>query len=68
MSDRDLTKVPAARLAGLKLSDGWVVTAALPKKSSSGGTFSCKIACNIDPLRGFFASNSDPSDVMCLRT
>jgi hypothetical protein len=20
----------------------------------------CKIACNIDPLRGFFASNSDP--------
>jgi len=20
----------------------------------------CKIACNIDPLRGLFASNSDP--------
>ncbi len=40
MSDRDLSKVPAAKLEGLKLSDGWIVTSALPKKSSSGGTFS----------------------------
>ena len=23
-------------------------------------TLDCKIACNIDPLRGLFASNSDP--------
>ncbi len=27
----------------------------------------CKIARNTDPLRGDFASNSDPSDVMCQR-
>jgi hypothetical protein len=25
-----------------------------------GVTHKCKIACNIDPLRGLFASNSDP--------
>ena len=24
------------------------------------GEVACKIACNIDPLRGLFASNSDP--------
>jgi len=40
MTDRDLSRVPAAQLANLTLHDGWVVTAALPKKSSSGGTFS----------------------------
>jgi len=27
---------------------------------SPGGEVGCKIACNIDPLRGLFASNSDP--------
>lgn len=40
MSDRDFSKVAAANLAGLELSDGWSVTATLPRKSSSGGTFS----------------------------
>lgn len=40
MADRDLTNVAAAKLAGLKLPDGWVVTKMLPKTSSSGGTFS----------------------------
>ena len=27
----------------------------------------CKIACNVDPLRAVFASNSDPSDDVCQR-
>src|SRR5215831_355529 len=40
MADRDLTNVAAARLLGLALDGGLVVNKALPKKSSSGGTFS----------------------------
>jgi serine/threonine protein kinase len=40
VSDRDFSKAPAAQLSGLKLNDGWVVTAALPKTNSTGGTFS----------------------------
>jgi eukaryotic-like serine/threonine-protein kinase len=40
MVNRDLAQVPAANLDGLNLQNGWTVTAALPKKSSSGGTFS----------------------------
>ena len=35
MADRDLTNVAAAKLAGLKLPDGWVVTKMLPKTNSS---------------------------------
>ena len=40
MADRDFSNVAAAKLAGLSLAGGWVVDRALPKKSSSGGTFS----------------------------
>lgn len=40
MTERDLSAIGAAKLEGLRLADGWVVSKALPKKSSSGGTFS----------------------------
>jgi hypothetical protein len=29
-------------------------------RARSGGSLECKFACNIDPLRGVFAFNSDP--------
>jgi len=44
-SDRSIGPAKREIVEALKKDGGWVV---------------CKIACNIDPLRGAFASNSDP--------
>src|SRR4051794_28441423 len=53
MSTRDVSTVPAAHLMGLTLNGGWIVTAALPAKSSTGGAFSFFYEVQNGERRGF---------------